>query len=438
MAEQQTKTQMSNDTADLFAVAPSLRAGSWLIILLLSCFIIWSFLAEIDEVVIAKGVVATQEQIKVIQHLEGGILENILVKEGDSVSSGQALLKLTLGLGQINRKEKQAELDSLLLTRARLEAQIQNKQPDFPEKASERHPVLLAVEQLAYKNQRIEFEKSVAVAESQIIQQQLEVAELKAKLSSVYKEKRILQEQFNISEDLLKKGLTSKLEHLKVKANLGKLTGQIRILNQSIPKAKANYTETLAKKEETIAKFNNTLTSQLNKSQQLIARISELLAKANDQNTRTEIKSPIDGIVKKMRYNTLQGVIKPGEAIMEIIPLSNNLIIEAELNPADRGYIKKGQKATVKVTAYDYSRYGGLDGSVVKIGADTLTNTSAGYTYYEVDIKTDKNHLGHNQADLPIKLGMEASIEIHTGSRTVFDYLLKPFLTIKNEAFRER
>ncbi len=423
---------------ELFTIGRSLRLGSWLIMLFLCFFIIWSLIAELDEVVTATGVVAPQEQVKVIQHLEGGILEEILVHEGDRVSSGQVLLKLSLGLGQINREEKQAELDSLLLTRIRLQAQLKDKKPDFPDSIAQHHPALVSAEKLAYISQHRELKSSLEVAQTQINQKKLEISELEAKLKTLKREKSIQYEQYHISKDLLSKGLTSKLEHLQIKATLETLTGQLNILKSSIPKAQSAHREALAKKEEIKEKFHNNLSTQLSKAEQYIVRITELLAKVNAQRLRTQIKSPINGIVKKMRYNTIQGVIRPGDAILEIVPDSNNLIIEAELNPADRGYIKEGQKAIIKVTTYDYSRYGGLDGTVLQIGADTLTHSKSGYSYYEVDIKTKKNYLGDHELDYPISSGMEASIEIHTGTRTVFEYLLKPFLKIKNEAFQER
>jgi adhesin transport system membrane fusion protein len=431
---------------DLFKINPSLRAGAWLIMLLLSAAIVWAYFARLDEVVIASGVVAPQEQIKVIQHLEGGILDNIYVHEGDFVKRGQTLLKLTLGIGRISREEKQAELDALRLTRLRLLAQLNNEQPIFPETLVKLYPDIISAENLAYDSLKRKQVASVKAAQARIEQKKLEISELKAKLSAAYREIGTLKEQFEISTELLDKGLTSKLEHLQLRSSLERLRGDISVLKQTIPKAEKNHQQAIAEKAEMTEKFQNTLSTQLNKTEQMIARITELLSQANDQNLRTEIKSPIDGIVKKMRYNTLQGVVKPGEAIMEIVPQSDNLIIKGQLNPSDRGYINKGQSATVKITTYDYSRYGGLEGKVMRISADSMQRTNntmntgapvQSSSYYEVDIKTEKNHLGATREDLPITPGMEASIEIHTGTRTVLEYLLKPLLRIKNEAFRE-
>ncbi len=427
-----------NQPRSQYPLKATLRKASWLIMLLMTCFIIWATFARLDEVITAQGSVAPKEQIKVIQHLEGGILEAIMVNEGDVVHKGQILLKLSLGIGRVNRMEKQAELDSLYLSRARLQAQINHQQPLFPDDIAQRHMNMVNAEQKLFSSSRQKLAKSIAVADEKSNQKQLEIRELQARLNALYKDKKIQQEQVTITASLYKKGLTSRLEHLEKKALLEKISGQISILKKSIPRAKSAYSLALAEKDEVIEKFYNASSKDLNKTEQLISRISELLAKANDQVLRTEIQSPIEGIVKKMRYTTIHGVIKAGDAIMEIVPNSDNLIIEARLNPVDRGYVEEGQQATIKVSTYDYSRYGGIKGKVIHIGADTLTDQNTGQSYFEVNINTEKNYLGANKNDLAITPGMEASIDIHTGTKTVLQYLIQPVLKIKNEAFRER
>ena len=168
-----------------------------------------------------------------------------------------------------------------------------------------------------------------------------------------------------------------------------------------------------------------------------IARVNELLNRASDQERRAVIRSPIDGVVKNMRYHTIGGVVKPGEPIMEIVPISDRLVIEAQLNPVDRGYVQEGQRAVVKISTYDFVRYGSLDGVVARIGASTNTDP-AGQPYYQVVVRTNKTYLGDQQGLLPITPGMQATVDIHTGTRSVLNYFIKPVLKLRNEAFRER
>ena len=171
--------------------------------------------------------------------------------------------------------------------------------------------------------------------------------------------------------------------------------------------------------------------------EQNLARVAELLDEADEQGLRAEIKSPIEGVVKNMRYHTIGGVVSPGEAIMEIVPTGENLVIEARLNPVDRGYVREGQKATVKISSYDFARYGGLEGAVVMVAPDSSTD-DRGQPFFRVVAKTEKTYLGDASGELPIMPGMEASVEIHTGQRTVMEFLVKPVLKLRHEAFRER
>jgi len=416
----------------------ALRFSAFFISLLLTAALVWAYYTELEEVSIATGEVTPKEQIKVIQHLEGGIIQEILIAEGDEVNRGQPLYRLSLGVRKINRKEKIAELDGLNLAKARIIGQIKNTAPQFPSQAAQRQPNILATEQAAYQTTMAELEQALVVAQKKIDNKRLLVKELEIKLITARQDLKLQDQQYKISADLFKSGLTSESEHLDEKSKQVQLKGTINVLNYSIPKAKSELLETQEDKKYLTIQFNKKLSQKLADIEQRIARLTELLNKAEEQNKRTEIVSPIDGIVKKMRYNTIYGVIKPGDPIVEIVPLSKDLIIEAKLNPIDRGYVRLDQKALVKVSTYDFTRYGGIEGKVSRIGADSQTDQKTGQSFFAVDIKIPKNYLGDNPDLLTLSPGMEASVDIHTGTRTVLEYLLKPVLKIKNEAFRER
>ena len=408
------------------------------IILLLFMLLGWSFFAKIDEVAIAGGVVVPQEQLKLIQHLEGGVVEEINVSEGDIVKVDQVLMKLNLGAGGISADEKKAELDALFLSRSRLRAEVNESQPLFDEEIAARQPGIVSAELAAYEGRRQEHEQALKVRSKGIQQRKLEVAELKAKQRALKRDLVIQKQQVDVSDELLAKGLSSKIEHLHVLEKYEASRGEVAILKQAVPRATSALEQASLEKQEVKRQYQRRALDELTVVERQIARLMEILTRADDQVKRTSIKSPIEGVVKRMRHTTLGGVVKSGEVIMEIVPISDNLVIEAQLSPVDRGYVRAGQSVVVKVTTYDYARYGGLEGTVTRIGADSQKDPNTGVDYFDVIAKTNKIFLGDNPEELNITPGMEATVEINTGSRTVMSYLISPVLKIRDESFRER
>jgi len=345
----------------------ALRFSAFIICLLLTIALIWAFYTNIEQVSIATGEVAPKEKVKVIQHLEGGIIQEILIHEGDSVKQGQVLYRLGLGVRKINLKEKIAELDGLNLTKARLIAQKNGTRPVFPELASKRHKNLLITEQEAYYNSLAEKQQALVVAQKNIDNKTLLVKELQMRLFTAREDLKFQNQQVKISNNLYKSALTSESENISEKSEQNILKGKIDVLKYSIPRAQAELLKAEEEKKHISVQFNNEMARKLANIEQQIARLVELLKKAEEQNIRTRITSPIEGIIKKMRHNTLYGVVKPGEPIVEIVPLSSNLIIEAKLNPVDRGYVLVNQDAKVKISTYEFTRFGGIDGKVIRM-----------------------------------------------------------------------
>lgn len=483
---------------------PSWRAFAWTVMILLGALIVWANYFELDEVSIATGEVVPRGNIKVIQHLEGGIIQAIHVEDGDIVQEGQILLQLGLGAGGVNREELETRLDSDFLVKARLEAETQGQPLDIPEDLERRRPVQAIAERRSYVARQQQLDARIAVQHQLIRQRELEVDELKARMRALKDRKRelsspagslaqqarqkeleikeletqrmtatgnlrLLQERFAMSSRLVADGLVAKMDHLQLESEVKSLEGQIDGLNQSIPRARAALEEvrgilkeqiesvtsdinsllpSIARAEAAVAearqrireeeiRFRREAQEELVRTEQSIARTRELLVQATEQKIRTDIRSPIDGIVKNLRYHTLGGVVKPGEPIMEIVPTGQKLIVEARLNPTDRGYVRVGQPTTVKISTYDYARYGGLEGTVTMVAPDTSTDDE-GAPYFRVLVETDKTYLGRRQGELPIIPGMEATVDIHTGTRTFLEYLIRPVLKLRHEAFRER
>jgi adhesin transport system membrane fusion protein len=414
------------------------RVLAWLIMVLLASALAWTFYAHLEQVSVAEGEVVPQSKLKVIQHLEGGLIQKLFVQEGDTVKEGMPLVQLDLAVTSINKDEIQVRLDALALQRARLQSEAFSKPLAFPEEEAKRRPELVRSERETFEARTREFSSVQNGLNEQIRQKELSVAEFQASRKSKDADLQLARERLSISEKLLKDQLTPKVEHLRAQSEVEKLDGELNTLNQSIPRAQAALSEVREKLREERAKFQRRAQEELQQVEVNHARTVELLSEATDQRKRTLITSPIDGVVKNMRFVTVGGVVKPGEAIMEIVPTGDRLVIEAKLKPTDRGYVEVGQPARVKISTYDFIRYGALEGKVTLIAADANNEQRTGEPYFRVIVETEKGYLGDDPKTLQITPGMQATVDIQTGRRSVAFYLTKPVLKLKNEAFRER
>lgn len=416
---------------------PTWRWAAWIVITLIVCAVGWAHFTQLEEVAIADGEVVPRGQIKVIQHLEGGIVEAIDVADGDKVTVGQPLVRLNLAPNQINREELQVRLDGLVLARSRLDGEVSGTEPEFPAEEGARRPNLLRRERDQFESGRREQQSSLAILKERIRQRQLDIRELQTHHQAVIVDLGYSRERFQMSRVLLEKGLTSRMEHVQLTREVEALGKKLEALDASIPRSRAALAEAREREREVDRKFKRQASDEIREVEGEIARIGELMIKATEQADRTLITSPIDGIVKNLRYHTIGGVVRPGEPIMEIVPTHEKLVIVARLNPIDRGYVEEGQRVVVKVTSYDFVRYGGLEGVVAHIAADANSDAN-GRPYFRVIAETEKAYLGEEEGSLPIVPGMQASIDIHTGSKTVIEYLLRPVLKLRHESFRER
>ena len=416
---------------------PTWRWAAWIVITLIVCAVGWAHFTQLEEVAIADGEVVPRGQIKVIQHLEGGIVAAIEVADGDKVTVGQPLVRLNLSPNQINREELQVRLDGLVLARARLDGEVSGTEPEFPAEERALRPNLLRREREQFESGRREQQSALAVLKERILQRQLDIRELGTHRQAVTVDLGYSRERFQMSQVLLEKGLTSRMEHVQLTREVEALGKKLEALDATIPRARAALAEAREREREIDRKFKRQASDEIREVEGEIARIRELMIKATEQADRTQITSPIDGIVKNLRYHTIGGVVRPGEPIMEIVPTHEKLVIVARLNPIDRGYVEEGQRVVVKVTSYDFVRYGGLEGVVAHIAADANSDAN-GQPYFRVVAETEKAYLGEEEGSLPIVPGMQASIDIHTGSKTVIEYLLRPVLKLRHESFRER
>jgi membrane fusion protein, adhesin transport system len=396
----------------------------------------WCFIGQVDQVVTAPGKVVPQDKVKVIQHLEGGIVKRVVARENTLVKAGDPLVELDLATSGINLLEMQARSAALQFAKARLEAESQGVAPRFPQSLMEQYPAVAEAERSTYKARREELAGAMDAYSGQSSQGGQRVAELQAKLVSLEANLKLATQELAVSEDLVKDQLASKLEHFQRKAAVERLKGEVAMTVQAIPGAQAGRYESNARGREEEAKFRRRAADELGELERKLASLQQDLGRANAQEDRAVIRAPIDGYVRNVRYQSAGNVVKPGEPIMEIVPAGEELVVEVMLSPADRGYVSLNQPALVKVSAYDFFRYGGLEGRVTAIAADTDAGKNE-EPYYRVIISTRRPASGEGPGQFSITPGMVGEVDIKAQSQSIFWVLVKPVLKLKHEAFRE-
>lgn len=406
------------------------------LLLMLLAMLVWSAVAQLDRVITAPGKVVPFDKVKVIQHLEGGIVKNLLVRENQEVVAGQPLVELDLATSGVNGAEMSARMAGFKLAQVRLQTESTESDPVWPVELVKQFPAVYEAERSTQLARRGELANTLAAIDGQITQGRQRVAELRARLASSEASLRISMQELAMSENLVKDKLVSQLEHFQRKSNVERLTGDIESARQAIPGAQAGVEEALARRREELSKFRRRATDERSELERKMASLSEDLNRAQDQESRSVIRAPIDGVIKNMRYQSPGNVVKAGEPIMEVVPLKDQLVVEVKLNPVDRGFVVINQKALVKISAYDFYKYGGLEGTVTGIAADTDLGRNE-EQFYRVVISTSKSYLGRSAGLMPISPGMVAEVDVKVSAQSVLWALLRPVLKLKHEAFRE-
>mgnify|MGYP001204722698 CR=1 FL=1 len=408
-----------------------------LVILILVSAFAWMFLSELDEVAVANGEVIPQGQVKLIQHLEGGIVTEILTKEGQRVGKGERLMQLRLGADRVRSSEIELQVAGLIIKRDRLQAELDKQTFTLPGNVDAKVRKIFQKEILTFKNRKQQINGKIKILDAKARQKILEIKELINRINGRKNSLEFSFKRFQISKGLEKDNLATKMEVLDLENEYEQLKSEIAELKTSLQKAREAHTEAKQRAKALTLDFNREVSEELGRVEIALAQTREQLKTASELMKQTALYSPIDGVVKNLRQHTIGGVVQPGEAIMEIVPVRDTLVIETKLSPIDVGYVGVGQKADVKILTYDFLRYGSLNGIVKNVAADTSTDFK-GEPYFRVEIETDRNYLGKDIGSLPITPGMQAEINIQTGKRSVFDYLISPVLKTHHAAFRER
>ena len=409
----------------------------WGIILFLMIAGAWANYAELDEVTRGSGKIIPSSQLQVVQNLEGGILSEILVKEGDVVEPGQVLVRINDTMSGASFRESRFHYLALKARASRLKAEAENKPCDPPPDVLQEVPKLVEQEFKLRQTRQQELDTNLAAINQQIEQRKHELEELRVRNKHLTKNYQLILKEMHMSRPLVEDGAISEMEIIRLEQKINDIKSDMDTNLVSIDRVEHSYEEALINAQEIELAFRNQARTELHKVNQELSQLEEMNIALEDRVKRTQVRAPMKGTVKQVLVTTIGEVIQPGMNILEIVPFEDTLLVEAHIRPADIAFLYPGQKAVIKLSAYDYAIYGGLNGFVEHISADTIVDTQ-GDSYYRVRIRTDHTHLGKDDGPLPIIPGMTAQIDILTGKKTVMEYLLNPVLRAKERALRER
>ena len=400
-------------------------------------FIVWASLAEIDEITRGNGKVIPYGQNKIIQNLEGGIVDAILVKEGQIVKAGEIILKINNAKSTSTSRTNEMKFNELEAKRLRLFAEANGLkfQTIKTDDVELKNQIRLA--KRLYNSDKIEQKAKDNSYKNQVNQRKQELKEAKSRIRSLKKSLSFVTEEIGMTEPMVKEGVKSRVDFLKLKREANGIENDIESAQLSLPRLESAIREYKNKRKESHQLFMNKAKKELNEVTAEISRLKTQQVALSDQVDRTMVKSPVTGIVQKLFVNTVGGVIKPGENLVEIVPTNENLFLEIKIKPSDIAFIHPGAEAKIKVSAYDYAIHGGLIGNVLNISPDTIEDKKEN-TFYIIHVQTDKNFLGTTEHPLNIIPGMTVSADIVTGKKTVMQYILKPIIKSKQYVFSER
>ena len=397
----------------------------------------WAAVTQVDILSRAQGQVVPSQEIQVVQSLEGGILEELLIAKGDIVKKGQILLRISDVAFSSEEKGTQARFLSLQAKRARLEAESTGEEFTLPDELAKEIPDIATNEKALYLSRQKELQSAYEMQDEKINKAKAGLAEVEAEISRLYQNRTHLNKELTITKEMVEKRAVPKLDQIRLERELADVSGQINARAQEKKGLQAELASVKSQREAQTDKFRSTALEELNKVKTDIAALKENLKSMEDRVDRTELRSPVNGIVNQITVQTIGGVVEPAMKLVEIVPADDELKIVAKVKPEEIAFLEPGQPVRVKITAYDPQRYGSLEGVLTRVAANSASDRD-GNVMFEVEVYTKKNYLGTPEKPLPITAGMVANVDVITGKRTILTYLTKPFHRGLSLVFRER
>lgn len=415
---------------------------SMCIMLFFVVLVIWAASTNLDEITRASGQVVPAQSIQEIQYLEGGVLDELMVRQGDSVEPGQVLARISNILARSALKEQQGNQALLEAEVIRLRAERDMTPLEFSPELIANYPEVVRGQTNLYMTHRDQREGEMRSLEGELEQRRREVDEGVARQRSLRSNLALAKERVVLTRPLYEKGTFSRMDFSKLEQEANTIEGELAAVTQSIERSRSGVAVAQEKINTRRLEWQTSTQEELNKKSAELSSVTTLLAARGDTVDRTDLRSRVRGKVKRILINTVGGSVAPGATIMEILPIDEQLLIEARVSPSDRAFLhtaddpEKKQRAIVKISSYDFSIYGGMDATLESISDDTFED-NRGDIYYEIRLLTTSNALHHNGVDYEILPGMTAQVDIITGKKTVLSYLLKPILKAKQNALRE-
>ncbi|MCZ6590619.1 MAG: HlyD family type I secretion periplasmic adaptor subunit [Alphaproteobacteria bacterium] len=397
----------------------------------------WAWWAELEEVTSGAGLVIPASKVKVVQNLEGGIVLAILTEDGAQVKKGQVLLRIDpTGFGA-RLNESLGRQAGMQVTLRRLRAEAEETEPDFDDALIEQWPDLVSRELTLFLSRRESLQASLNALNELVLQRGQEIKEVRNQIRVVGRSLSLANEELELMRPAVREGIVSRVELFRTESRVNDLDGQLSSARLSIPRIKATLAEAKQRLEERKKQFRSEALLERNLLEVELSALTETIGAEQDRVARTDVRSPVDGIVKELKVTTIGQVVQPGLDLVEIVPLDDTLLIEAQVRPADIAFLRPGQLAVVKLTAYDFTLYGTLEGQLERISVDTIEDEQ-GERFYKILVRTQRNFLGEESAGNVILPGMVAQVDVITGKKTVLQYITSPLLRVQGQALRER
>jgi len=410
------------------------RTLMYSIAIVLIVLILWAWFAKVDEITRGEGRVIPSKQVQVIQSLDGGIVSEILIKEGQTVAVGTPLIRIDETRAISSMRENKTQYLAYLAKQARLKALAEGGLFSPPVEVQTEAPETYAQERALYEASKDELNSQVSISRDQMTQREKELLEVQARRDSAERMYDSASKELAANRPLLQSGAVSEIDILKLEREANRARGDIEQSRAQISRIQSAIGEARRKIVEVEQTFRSKVRTELNDVTAKLNSVTETSVALNDKVKQATLKSPVNGRVSKLFFNTVGGVIQPGKEVMELVPTDDALVIETKVQVKDIAFLRPQQPAVVKLTAYDYTIYGTLPAEVESIAANSTVDDK-GNAFYLVRVRTLQSSLGKGLSIIP---GMSAQVDILTGKKTVMSYLLKPVLKAKDYAFTER
>lgn len=410
----------------------------WGIVGFLIAFVVWAAFTELDRTVIGMGRVVPSSQLQIVSNLEGGVVDAILVRTGDTVKDGQPLVRLNPILSSAELGSGQATINALTVKIARLSAEVQGREPVYPVTADPGMAEQVRIEQALHASRVADLASSQAALSARAVEASRAVSEAQAMYGARVSARESTRQQAELLRPLVERGIEPRISLIQADNAAAVAAGEAAAAQASIARARASVLEATSAQAQQRQDWRSKAADELAAAQAELGTRSRGLPALADRSARTIVRAPLAGRINRVLVNTVGGTVRPGEPVVEIVPSEEGLLIETLVQPKDIAFVRLGQRAKVDITAYDSAVYGSLQGKVVTISPDATINERTGESHYVVRVRTDSNVLvDRNNRRLPIGAGMVANASLLGDKRSVLDYILTPITRLSERALRE-